>query len=257
MKLYWKKAVTAIALIGLLTLGFSSQTEAATQKEQGGIESWLSQSLFDIQTQWIQIEDSQWASLLKELAQAETNQTAKPEESPAKEKPAKPKQQPSAEGNSQSKPASGSEKAATPSENESGSSVESKVSDIQPIEVEVVKLVNQEREQRGLKPLQADAKLSKVARDKSQDMIDNHYFSHDSPRYGSPFDMMKAYGISYRSAAENIAAGQTSAKQVVDGWMNSDGHRANILNPDLDTIGVGYAKGGSYGHYWTQMFIQR
>ncbi|OYD08313.1 CAP domain-containing protein [Paludifilum halophilum] len=125
---------------------------------------------------------------------------------------------------------------------------------IQPIEQKVVELVNQERSKRGLKPLKADAELSAVARDKSQDMAENHYFSHQSPTYGSPFDMMKDYGIQYRTAGENIAAGQTSAEQVVQGWMNSDGHRKNILNPEFTTIGVGYVKGGSYGHYWTQMF---
>lgn len=246
MKLQWKKTVLALVLAGVLTLGFSGQSEAATQKETEGIESWLSQSLWDIHAQWIKIEDSQWASLLKELAQKQTKQTAN--KSPETKKPTE-----TDKGSSQAKPAANGEKTAAQPKNDDGS----QGSDIQPIEMEVVNLVNQEREKQGLKPLQADAKLSKVARDKSQDMIDNQYFSHESPRYGSPFDMIKSYGISYRAAAENIAAGQTSAKQVVDGWMNSDGHRANILNPDLDTIGVGYAKGGSYGHYWTQMFIQR
>jgi len=87
------------------------------------------------------------------------------------------------------------------------------------------------------------------------DMRDKNYFSHQSPTYGSPFSMMKNFGISYRTAGENIAAGQQTPQEVVTAWMNSPGHRANILNKSFTHIGVGYAKGGSYGHYWTQMFI--
>ena len=122
-------------------------------------------------------------------------------------------------------------------------------------EKQVVELTNQERTKRGLKPLAIDPQLSKMARDKSADMRDHHYFSHQSPTYGSPFDMMKKYGISYTTAGENIAAGQATPEDVVQAWMNSDGHRANILNPNYTAIGVGYVKGGSYGSYWTQDFI--
>ena len=91
-----------------------------------------------------------------------------------------------------------------------------------------------------------------MARYKSQDMKDNKYFSHTSPVYGSPFDMMKNFGINYRTAAENIAKGQATPQAVVNAWMNSSGHRANILNPSFTKIGVGYVKSGNY---WTQMFI--
>lgn len=122
-------------------------------------------------------------------------------------------------------------------------------------EQQVVQLVNQERAKAGLKPLTYDAQLSQVARLKSQDMANKGYFSHNSPTYGSPFDMMKQFGVSYRTAGENIAAGQRTPAQVVQAWMNSPGHRANILNSQFTHIGVGYATGGSYGHYWTQMFI--
>lgn len=83
-------------------------------------------------------------------------------------------------------------------------------------------------------------------------MVDNRYFAHNSPLYGTPFQMIKAFGISYRTAGENIAYGQRTPKQVVDGWMNSSGHRANILNSSYTQIGVGYVPNG---HYWTQMFI--
>ncbi|MFC4075519.1 CAP domain-containing protein [Salinithrix halophila] len=124
-------------------------------------------------------------------------------------------------------------------------------------EKQVVRLVNLERKKRGLKPLKVQLKLSKVARLKSQDMRNNHYFSHHSPTYGSPFDMMRRYRITFRAAGENIAAGQSTPKAVMNAWMKSDGHRRNILNANFTHIGVGYAKGGSYGRYWTQQFISR
>lgn len=125
------------------------------------------------------------------------------------------------------------------------------------IEQEVVRLVNLERTKRGLKPLQIDEKVSYVADKKSQDMKEKGYFSHQSPRYGSPFDMLKTFGVKFHSAGENIAAGYDSAQAVVDGWMKSEGHRQNILNPNFTHIGVGYVKGGSYGCYWTQLFISK
>ena len=118
-------------------------------------------------------------------------------------------------------------------------------------EAEVVRLVNIERKKAGLSELKHNWELSRVARYKSEDMRDKGYFSHTSPTYGSPFQMMKSFGISYRTAGENIAKGQTTPAAVVKGWMNSSGHRANILNSSFTEIGVGYAS----GNYWTQMFI--
>ena len=120
-------------------------------------------------------------------------------------------------------------------------------------EAEVVRLVNIERQKAGLKPLKASAELSNVARLKSKDMADKNYFSHTSPTYGSPFDMMKQFGISYRTAGENIAKGYLNPASVMNGWMNSSGHRANILNSSFGTIGVGAYKVGNT-IYWTQMF---
>ena len=119
-------------------------------------------------------------------------------------------------------------------------------------EKEVVNLVNEIRKEYGLSELTLNTELSAVARTKSQDMKDKQYFSHTSPTYGSPFDMMKTFGISYRTAGENIAMGYRTPEAVVDGWMNSEGHRANILNSSYKEIGVGYV---SSGNYWTQMFI--
>ena len=119
---------------------------------------------------------------------------------------------------------------------------------------EVLDLVNVERSNRGLQPLKFNSELSNVATLKSQDMIDKNYFDHTSPTYGSPFDMMKKFGISYRAAGENIAMGQKTPQEVMNSWMNSDGHRKNILNPDFTELGVGIASNGS-SLYWTQMFI--
>ena len=121
-------------------------------------------------------------------------------------------------------------------------------------EREVVRLVNLERAKAGLSSLEYDWQLSRVARYKSEDMQKNKYFSHTSPTYGSPFNMMKSFGISYKTAGENIARGYQTPSAVVNGWMNSNGHRANILNSSFTHIGVGYV---ANGNYWTQMFVGR
>jgi uncharacterized YkwD family protein len=119
-------------------------------------------------------------------------------------------------------------------------------------EQQVVDLTNQERAKNGLPALKVDQELSKVAREKSSDMQRNNYFSHTSPTYGSPFDMMKQFGITYNAAGENIAKGQRSPEEVVNAWMNSEGHRKNILSTNFTHIGVGYV---AEGNYWTQQFI--
>ena len=119
-------------------------------------------------------------------------------------------------------------------------------------EQEVIRLVNEIRVQNGLSALTYNWELSRVARYKSQDMVDNRYFSHTSPTYGTPFQMIRSFGLSYRSAGVNIAYGQRTPQAVVNAWMNSSGHRANILSSSYTQIGVGYV---ANGHYWTQMFI--
>ena len=119
-------------------------------------------------------------------------------------------------------------------------------------EQQVVELTNNERAKQGLQPLKVDWELSRVAREKSRDMANNGYFAHNSPTYGSPFDMMRSYGISYRTAGENIAKGQRTPQEVVNAWMNSSGHRANILNGNFTHIGVGFVE---QGNHWTQQFI--
>ena len=119
-------------------------------------------------------------------------------------------------------------------------------------ERQVVTLVNAERAKYGLAALTLDETLCGYARVKSQDMHDQGYFSHTSPTYGSPFDMMRAFGVSYRTAGENIAMGYATPAAVVEAWMNSEGHRANILSANYTTLGVGYVADGGY---WTQWFI--
>lgn len=114
---------------------------------------------------------------------------------------------------------------------------------------QVVTLVNQERAKAGLAALKPDSLLNKVALDKAKDMYANNYFDHNSPTYGSPFDMMKAYGVTYSYAGENIAMGQRTPAEVMTAWMNSAGHKANILNVNYKKIGVAY-----YNGEWVQEF---
>lgn len=120
-------------------------------------------------------------------------------------------------------------------------------------EKQVVDLTNAERTKAGLKPLEMHTPLMAVAHAKSADMAKNNYFSHTSPTFGSPFDQIKSAGISYRSAGENIAQGQRTPQQVVQAWMDSPGHRQNIMNANFTHIGVGFVE---EGYYWTQQFIQ-
>ena len=122
-------------------------------------------------------------------------------------------------------------------------------------EREMVEYVNQERAKAGLAPLQVDLDLARVARIKSQDMVDNGYFDHNSPTYGSPFEMMRSFGISYRAAGENIAKNR-SVIGAHTALMNSEGHRANILNPNFTHMGIGIVENGGMVTV-TQMFIAK
>ncbi|MDQ0254646.1 putative YkwD family protein [Evansella vedderi] len=190
-------------------------------------------------------------------------QQGQPKEGPTQQTeqaPAKPKggdqeqQQEAAQQPAQeAQPAPEAEQEATPEQQEE-QQAEPTGEGINDFEQQVIALTNEQRRNNGLSELEGDAELSQVARKKSTDMQENNYFSHTSPTYGSPFDMIRDHGISYNGAAENIAQGQPTPEQVVDAWMNSEGHRANILNGDFTHIGVGYDENG---HHWTQMFITR
>ncbi len=120
---------------------------------------------------------------------------------------------------------------------------------------EVFNLVNSQRSANGQSVLTYSTEAANVAQAKAEDMATNNYFSHTSPTYGSAFDMLKANGVSYSSAGENIAKGQTSSSSVMNAWMNSSGHRANILSSSYKSIGVGCAADSSGTLYWVQIFI--
>lgn len=124
------------------------------------------------------------------------------------------------------------------------------------IENEVLRLINIERSRNGLSALTSNWQAARVARIKSQDMINNNYFSHTSPIYGSPFKMMESFGLKFSAAAENIAYGQRSAQEAVTGWVNSPGHRANILSRSYNQTGVGIAKKANGTLYFTQVFLK-
>ena len=121
---------------------------------------------------------------------------------------------------------------------------------------QVLIITNNERSKNNLPPLQWDNSLAELAEAHCKDMINRNFFSHDNPDGETPFDRMKKAGISYWAAGENIAAGQYSPEAVVESWMNSEGHRKNILNPDFKYLGVSVVKGGSYGIYWAQEFAR-
>lgn len=121
-------------------------------------------------------------------------------------------------------------------------------------EKRMLDLVNAERAKNGLAPLALNMKVTEVARAKAKDMIDNKYFSHTSPVYGSPFEMLKSFGVSYRTAGENLA-GNSSVDNAHTSLMNSPGHRANILNRNFKEVGIGIVNGGPYGKMMVQLFI--
>lgn len=123
-----------------------------------------------------------------------------------------------------------------------------------PFEAQVIALVNQERAARNLGLVSSDPTLIRAAQIRAAEII--QLFSHTRPNQSSCFTILTELGINYKGAGENIAAGYSSPEAVMAGWMNSEGHRENILNPGFNKLGVGYAQSGSgYGHYWTQMFV--
>ncbi len=125
------------------------------------------------------------------------------------------------------------------------------------MEQEVLALVNSERAKNGLSALSWADDVAAVARAHSSDMINRGFFSHTNPDGESPFDRLKNNGISYRTAAENIAYGQKTPADVMNAWMNSSGHRANILNKNVTELGVGAVKNNNGTIYWTQVFVAR
>lgn len=140
------------------------------------------------------------------------------------------------------------------SSNSGNTSQNTQTSTLTTNEQEVFNLINKQRTNNGLTALKIDSEVQRVARIKAQDMVDNNYFSHNSPTYGSPFDMLKSLKISYKTAGENIAA-NSSNSGAVNSWMNSSGHKANILNGNYTHTGIGVVSSSKYGKIFVQMFI--
>ena len=143
--------------------------------------------------------------------------------------------------------------AATPVNGTSNTTSSSSFSEFQK---KVIELVNSERANAGLNALSENNELNNVATLKSEDMVKLNYFSHTSPTYGSPFEMLTQFNIKYTAAGENIAYGQPTPEEVMNGWMNSPGHRANILNTNFTQIGVGIAQKANGQYVWTQEFTR-
>ncbi len=187
---------------------------------------------------------------------SETNPKAEAKPAPSIPETTKPEAQPETSAPETSKPDPSAPETSKPEpsapETSKPSAPEAPASSLSAYEKRVAELVNEIRRENGLNELTLSEKLSDGAREKSRNMLEKGYFAHESPTYGSPFDMMKAFGIFYRTAGENIAMGYATPEEVVDAWMNSEGHRANILNPSFTEIGIGYLSNGSY---WTQWFI--
>lgn len=150
---------------------------------------------------------------------------------------------------------SGSSNSGTGGSSSSGNTSNStETSNMNSNEKEVFDLINKQRTNNGLTALKNDSEVQRVARIKAQDMVDNNYFSHTSPIYGSPFDMLKSFKISYKTAGENIA-GNSSNSSAVTAWMNSSGHKANILNSNFNYTGIGVVSSPKYGKMYVQLFI--
>ncbi|TCK93120.1 putative YkwD family protein [Natranaerovirga hydrolytica] len=133
--------------------------------------------------------------------------------------------------------------------------IEDDTAELTTMEREFVDLVNAERRKNGLSEYAINMDVVNVSRVKAQDMVDNNYFSHDSPVYGSPFEMLNNFGVSYRTAGENIA-GNNSVQRAHNALMNSSGHRANILSTNYDSIGVGIVPHPRYGYVFVQLFLR-
>ncbi|WP_054860395.1 CAP domain-containing protein [Gracilibacillus sp. JCM 18860] len=267
-----KKVGIGIALAGTVLFGSAFSQQDVEAEQQAHIQSKINSNI-----DWTKIQNGDIQSLIDKLCnnlsngeeqsnkqkqedkakeqeqQTEQNTEQEKQQPVAKEEPKKeqkeePKEEPATEQKAPEQTNNNTEQAKEPSNTQEQNDTEQ----LSQFEQQVVALTNEERQKQGLSALEIDTELSKVAREKSNDMATNGYFSHNSPTYGSPFDMMKQFGISYKTAGENIAKGQQTPEEVVNAWMNSEGHRANILNPDFTHIGVGYVE---QGNVWTQQFI--
>lgn len=256
----FKKFVLSSAAAATITaVGFSGQADAASNHTYVGgpyviqFDAQDAQQAFNCLANFpgaqdINFEDGQW--VIDFINQYDFEQAAEEPGAEVVEEPEQVEEQPAEtpEAEVPVEEAQPEEEAPQAEEADSDASAEFSAE-----EQQMLDSVNQEREQQGLAPLKADPELAEVARVKAQDMIDNNYFDHNSPTYGSPFQMMDQFGIEYRTAGENLAGNQTveAAHQAL---MNSQGHRENILKSDYTNVGIGIVDGGPYGKMFVQLF---
>ncbi|WP_427110543.1 CAP domain-containing protein [Lysinibacillus xylanilyticus] len=243
-----KKTLTAICATFLLAAPIQMASAAENTTEGNTATDCNKVYSYKWSNQWSDQLANQWSNQkwYVNLPQTQTQAPSKETQAPENNQTTNNNTQTTQKDNTATKPAQSKPAQSKPSTTTN--------SDVNAFEQEVVKLTNAERTKAGLAPFKTDDKLMAAAREKSQDMQSKNYFSHTSPTFGSPFDRMKALGITYKSAGENIAQGQRTPQEVVQAWMDSPGHRANILNAKFTHIGVGYVKSGNY---WTQQFIQK
>ena len=250
-----KKRVIALTLTALLALSSTSAFAATTncttvnynnlfKNYTGKYANVKNQYKVKVNGKEINLNSVDWKTVLKQYAPAENPVTQV-------QKPAAPVEKPATPAPAPATPApTPVEKPAAPIEKNDTTVSSSNLT----YEQKVVELVNVERQKAGLPTLKMDSAISNVARAKSKDMAVNNYFAHQSPTYGSAGDMLRQFGISWSAWGENIASGQRTPEIVVNAWMNSPGHRANILSNNFSKIGVGYVTNSNGTPYWTQIF---
>lgn len=246
-----KKLFVTTLVAATMATGFAAQADAAEKPYK--VYTKVQQVQLD------QLDQEQVQKWLKEVCPSykqpvekdKINKEVEKKEEQADKQPTAPEKQPEVEQPKQEEGAPvqrpGTEAPEQPKQEENQTSAVSQE------EQQMIDLVNQERSKQGLAPLKVNEELTKVARVKAQDMIDNNYFSHQSPTYGSPFEMLNQFGVEYRTAGENLAGNQ-SVEAAHQALMNSDGHRANILNSNYQEVGIGIIDGGSYGKMFVQLF---
>lgn len=258
-KMNFKKIVVSSAAAAAITaVGFSGQADAASNTHVSGVRNQFdaqdAQQAFNCLANFpgaenINFENGQW--VIDFFNQFDFEQAA---EQPGAEVVEEPEQaEEVVEEEAVEAPAPVEEEVQAEEEAPQEEAADSSAAEFSAEEQQMLDSVNKERESAGLSPLKADPELAEVARVKAQDMIDNNYFDHNSPTYGSPFQMMDQFGIEYRTAGENLAGNQTveAAHQAL---MNSQGHRENILKADYTNVGIGIVDGGPYGKMFVQMF---
>ena len=250
-----KKRIIALSLTALLALSSTSAFAATTncttvnynnlfKNYTGKYANVKNRYKVNVNGKEINLNSVDWKTVLKQYTPAEKPVTQV-------QKPAAPVEKPATPAPAPATPApTPVEKPAAPIEKNDTTVSSSNLT----YEQKVVELVNVERQKAGLSTLKMDSAISNVARAKSKDMAVNNYFAHQSPTYGSAGDMLRQFGISWSAWGENIASGQRTPEIVVNAWMNSPGHRANILSNNFSKIGVGYVTNSNGTPYWTQIF---